>query len=1428
MGQACAGGDEGVLDLNGDGLGIVGASVVHHNLDGHGSKALLHGGDGAVFINGHDVFVAGSKFHLGVIGEESIQVIVQPDALRGVHGQLEVTLKETGIAGITQLLILAVDDVIGLQCLKAIEPEDIRNRLVIAAVAFVLFAQNSYGEGDGIVGGRVADLDHSLAGGGGHDLIVDHTGNAGTAGGELQQLTPLGFRVNQRCQVVHFVRRQGQAVFNHGLDAGLLFLGSFFRCGFGNGFFHGFCHGLGCSFFRCSLANCLLGNDLGDLRGFLSRFFLQQFRKIEVGEAVRQADLIGGVVQRIVIQSQAEAVAVEGIGLDLVDVVRQFKGDIGGGVALGVDGGHVLLKALHGSHFVALFVSTHGDIAQLGRHGMVIVKDGSLGIEAVLVHGVIKLVIELHIRQGGCLKVHGQGEFEDSVLVDSHTAIAVVQIALELDGVLGVVGQVKLHGVELDLHIGGVDGAAVAIGLADIGVHSLEDHFAGGIVGDGDLNTLGIAQQTCPDEAQGMDGALLVGQGDVIPVCGDDHILGVLQEVVGAQVADIVLRHAADGAGCVCIGHGLVLHGDGIIQLVSVGGVVIQIEQGCLVPVAVEGQVRNAQVDVGTLGGSQSDEALHIHAVFKGSVQVSLICFTQGNGHGHIGFAACIHSQLGAAELAALHGSDFHRSALQNMGHFGDGGLTGAGLGVADTLGHDVSTDVVGQALVAEIADGEIHGVHAGLIGVVPQLQLGLVHVLATFVLGDDIGGGVDGIQQIGKACTLLADCVGQAVGIDDDISGGHHQPVGHGVDSHIIICNVREVLHNILAHQQHHAGHIGAGHGGAGQAVIAAAGDGGQDVAAVGRDLRLDLQAGRGAPGGEVGNEGAGGLILADLQLAGTQGSQRFAVVLRDGTGGQLGIAHVHLDFTGYIIINDDADGPLGFGDQSLLLEGIVAAANQGDLAVHIQAGIVGASAHARDQHKFHISRILVAQQVLHEVVLLAGSGVGLVEVDDGVFMQQIGGLHTVDGSDGHNAVVGAGRTNRAGIGVGGQAQVAVLLGAVGRGVAVGGSHDHADACVADLLVNAVGQLFLTFPGEAAGGAQRHVDGIHTQDHAVLQRIQNPGGTGGIHDVGEDLHGHQLGIGGNAGDGIVLADNHTGNVGAVVVVGGVGIRVVVGIVIAEGDLLVDVHIIGTEAAGKLVSLGLLDDLSHIVIGQRQLVRSEVGRREGGMIGIQAGIQNGNHCAGTVVAGITALENTGLINVDGIFHQLGLGNPVLLTDERAFTRSQRHAGNGIVPGLDHKLKAGQQRSVVSAGFVGDALLVQCLQDPCLAFGDGCFNGGSLSAVCKVSEGHGLVGAFVGIHQVRRVHSNDDRNLLIIADVFRERKHDGAVQVLFQIHCRGILHLLDVGCFHGRGLGCRGSNGADQKHRSEQNHQHSPHHIGACNLLHVYSRLSFVL
>ena len=1115
-------------------------------------------------------------------------------------------------------------------------------------------------------------------------------------------------------------------------------------------------------------------------------------------------------------------------------MIRQFKGDISSAVFLRVDGGHILVKGLQSRHCIAVSIHILADIGQLCTHGIVVVIDGSLGVETVLFLCLVILGVELHATEGGCLKVDGQGEGEDVLLIGLQTTVIIVHITGQGDGVGGVVGEVILGGIEFDLDVGRIDGAAVTIRLTDVHILTLENHFAGGIVGNDGLNALGIPQQAGPDETQCVNGALLVGQGDMGGICGDIHILGILQEVVAAQVADIVTGQAADGTGSVGVSLGLVFLGNALVHFVRIGVEVGQVKHGSLGPVAVVCQVRHIQADVGTLLSLQGDVAFHVHAVFEGGIQVSLVLLTEGQGQLYICLAFAVHLQPGAVELAALHGGDLNGCTLQDIGLFCDGGLTGVGQGLADAFGHNISADIVGQALGAEVLHGEGHFIDTGLFLVITQLQLGLVHYLTVSTISGDVGRGLDGAHQVGKACTLLSDGIGLAVGTQSNVSGGHQQLVDHGIDCHIVICNVGEILHHILPQQDDDAGQVGAGHGGAGEAVIAAAGDGGQNVAAVAGDLRLDIQAGGGTPGREVGNERTGGLALADLQLAVAGSNQHLAVVLGNGADCQFSVAHIHLDFTGHIIIDNDAGCALCLGDQSLLLEGVVTTANQNDLAGDIHAGVVSASADAGDDHVIHLHGFLVTQQGLAEFQRLCSSIVGLIKVDNSIAVHQVGSLHTVDGCNGQNAIVSTGRTNRAGIGVGGQAQVTVGLGTVSGRIAVGSGNHNADAGGTELVIDTVEQFFLRLTAKAAGGTQGHIDDINTQNHTVFQSRQNPGCPGSIHDIGEDLHGHQLCIGGNTSDHIVVADNNAGNVGTVVIVGRVNVGVVVGVVVTEGNLLVDVDIVNTQAAVEFIGLGLLDNSCHILIGHAQLLRGEVLHGEGSMVGVQAGIQNRNNHAAAVVAGIAALEDACLINADRVLYQLGLTGPVDFTDDGLVTIAQGLAGNIIIAGLDQNFKTAGQGLVIFTQLIGNSLIIQSRQDPLLFAGDLLADSFSLLAALHIlGKADRLVALLVGIHQADHIHGNDNRNLFLGCFAVSQAECNRVIQVLRIVSCQRIVQLLDISRLVGGSclLCCchcgYSRHGTRKDRRCQQQRRHHPGYLHKGILVHVFFPFSCV-
>ena len=158
----------------------------------------------------------------------------------------------------------------------------------------------------------------------------------------------------------------------------------------------------------------------------------------------------------------------------------------------------------------------------------------------------------------------------------------------------------------------------------------------------------------------------------------------------------------------------------------------------------------------------------------------------------------------------------------------------------------------------------------------------------------------------------------------------------------------------------------------------------------------------------------------------------------------------------------------------------------------------------------------------------------------------------------------------------------------------------------------------------EAGAGTQGHVDDVHIQQQGVLD---------GGHQVilisaavgTEDLHNDHLGIGSHADDGGTLAGvggGDTGDVGAVVallviIVG--SLQALVHIVEGEGDLGAAVQILRGSGRIQLRSVQLGQDLLNVGHGQAVLIQLGIGG-EGGVVQVQAGIDNGDFHAGAGVA----------------------------------------------------------------------------------------------------------------------------------------------------------------------------------------------------------------
>ena len=439
-------------------------------------------------------------------------------------------------------------------------------------------------------------------------------------------------------------------------------------------------------------------------------------------------------------------------------------------------------------------------------------------------------------------------------------------------------------------------------------------------------------------------------------------------------------------------------------------------------------------------------------------------------------------------------------------------------------------------------------------------------------------------------------------------------------------------------------------------------------DAAAGGGDLRLQGQVAGNAPGAEVAHGGilghdAGSHLVGDLHLAGVIGHTVLlrlggrshdspALSLGDGHDGDIGVVpgQVHGDAAALVVDDDHAGSTLRGGGIGLRKEGGAAAGAHGDLALNE----VLAKCHKGVTFLAHVVIVAHAGAIHQDEVQLAGDGGhGLVAVAGGLGVEyrliaavevdrRAGHTNVVDGGDGQGVVIGSGAA------AGGEVHVvliqvdAVLADVVLAPVIVvaGGVAPH------DVAVNQLGQclsidIVIGITGHA--GAQGQVHRVAAQGDGVLDGDEVVGIVSAaalaehLHDqqlsVGGFALGHDLLQGGNeavvAVSDIGVARGDTGHVGTVLALGIVhvgDVQVAVHIVGAKGHLGVAVHTV--HAAQTLGDVQLVPNSSH-VLGRHQsdiLVKLADGVLEGIaleqlVIGIQAGIDDGDLAAGAGIAG---------------------------------------------------------------------------------------------------------------------------------------------------------------------------------------------------------------
>ena len=892
-------------------------------------------------------------------------------------------------------------------------------------------------------------------------------------------------------------------------------------------------------------------------------------------------------------------------------------------------------------------------------------------------------------------------------------------------------------------------GAGVVHGLADIEAVAVEVHLAGVAVGDGDVGGLGCPQQTGLQVIQVADAVaaaqvhadLIDGGGGGVVALGD-------HEGIHAQ-----LHHVHHGVNTGHVG-GVHL----LVQAVVDIGV---LEDGGLGPVAVEAQEGHGQRRIVVVG--QLHEALHIDAVGELG-QIRPVRVGQADGDGDGGLAVSGHGDGGAAEGAA---GDLDGAGVggEDIALLGDVQPVGGG-----ALGLDGGADVIGQGGAGEVLHHEAQLVHAQLVGVVAQLDLGLV--LAPDI---QVGGGGDGLGQVHHTGALLAGRVSHAVFIIQDVGGAHQQAVHQQ-----LLVGIGGAGHqgvDILQSGGGHTRQIRRRHGGTAHVAVLGEGQRGIDAAAGGGDLRLQGQRRQGAPGGEVAH-GHGALFgLGDGEGLFLGGFHHLAVGQADAHGGDLVVIHGHVQQIAVAVVIDDAARSTGRGGiELLLLEGQAAAHDHGDLAGDVQALVIGGVAGVGHHDVFIGPGAVIAQQQGGEVVA------GHVLIGDAALGGDKGRrLVGVDGGNGQRRVIGGRGADDAGVGVGHGGEV-TLCAALGGGIGVTGGAVQQDTGGLDQVVILGGQVALGLPAEAAVGAERHVDHVHVQQQGIVQGRQDGIRGGAVGGVGEYLEDGQLGLGRLTGEGDAavgvhgLAGGDTGHVGAVVIAvllhgvgGGDHVRVGVGIVEGEGHLAALIQVVlgqqhqgagavllgipeGGIAVGGDVGLAVLPFAEGIQqLAEAGLLQLLHGRSvgKGLVVHIQTGVQDADEHPLALILGVVGVGRhfrggQGLAQSGGA-HGIGVvglaQHHVLYAADvlDVMDLAVRHLGG----------KAADHGGVAEGEGAGNALAFHGVHHGELQVGDVLQLGLGCVRLLEVQHGHTGIGAVADIQQAVCIQLHNDTDHFVV-------------------------------------------------------------------------------
>ena len=584
----------------------------------------------------------------------------------------------------------------------------------------------------------------------------------------------------------------------------------------------------------------------------------------------------------------------------------------------------------------------------------------------------------------------------------------------------------------------------------------------------------------------------------------------------------------------------------------------------------------------------------------------------------------------------------------------------------------------------------------------------------------------------------------------------------------------------DVLGHQGSHTGNGGSCHGGTGHQLVlvgtaAVAGsltEQGVDVAAGGGDFGLQAQIAGNTPGAEL----AHGVVFGVCQITGFladngdltgvvggtatgglhSGRTTDGIGISLGNGGAgVGVAvagQVHAEQAGLVVVDDGGCSAQIHGGLGLDGEVGHTAGAEDHLAVQIHALVVGCIAQTVYEDVF----IGGAAEIVGDVQLSQGGigAVGAVLVAEGTVIDPEDQANTAvvfHGGNGEEAAVGAGgahgiQSDVTGVGT-------AEHGGLGPGVGVTGGGNHHGVGLGHVFQEG---CVLVVEGEVGhGGTQGQVHGVTAQVNGIFDGCHVVG-VGGAAVSAEDLHGDQLGIGGDTGhhDGVqcihiaaVLGDEavgggDTGNMGAVLALT-VGLvvnhQVLIDVVGREGQLLAQIQLVGGDGGEELLEvqvgqngcdlLGIQQIQGRDILfkahtcGLGILLQSiqEGTAVQGLVIGVAAGIQNRDTGAGAGEAAGPYQGGAG--HAQGCEH-LGLSHSLFpLNDAGQIGIFQNHGldachlGNGIHGAVGNS--GGDQ--VCGQGQIPDHIQLLSAQSLCgNGSGQGILLGLQLAAV-----GHGF-------------------------------------------------------------------------------------------------------